>query len=86
MMAKLVYVLCGLTSILCAGLLYRRFCSTRTKLLFWSTWCFICLALSNVLLFVDLVVLPEVDLSVLRSAVMLAGLVLLLYGLIRESS
>lgn len=86
MMAKLVYVLCGLTSILCAGLLYRRFRSTRTRLLFWSTWCFVCLMLSNVLLFVDLVVLPEVNLSVLRSAVTLAGLVLLLYGLIRESS
>jgi len=79
-----VYVLCGLTSILCAGLLYRQFRSSRTSLLFWSTWCFICLAATNILLFVDLVMLPNTDLSVLRSSVTLAGMLMLLYGLIKE--
>ena len=84
MMAKIVYILCGLTSVLCAGLLYRRFRSTRGSLLLWSTWCFVCLALTNVLLFVDLIIFPAVDLSVLRSSITLAGMVMLLFGLIRE--
>jgi hydrogenase/urease accessory protein HupE len=84
MIAKIVYALCGLTSILCAGLLYRHYCSTRAKLLFWSTCCFVGLALANILLFVDLIILPNINLSVLRSAVTLAALVMLLYGLIRE--
>jgi hydrogenase/urease accessory protein HupE len=84
MMAEIVYILCGLTSILCAALLFRQFRSTRTSLLFWSTWCFVCLALTNVLLYVDLVLLPNTDLSVLRSSVTLVGMLMLLYGLIRE--
>lgn len=83
MMAEIVYILCGMTSILCAGLLYRRYRSTRALLLFWSTWCFVCLALTNVLLFVDLIILPAIDLSVLRSVITLAGLIMLLYGFIR---
>ncbi len=84
MMAEIVYVLCGLTSILCASLLYRRYRATRGLLLFWSTWCFLCLALTNILLFVDLILLPAIDLSVLRSVVTLAGLIMLLYGFIRN--
>jgi hypothetical protein len=86
MIAEIVYILCGLTSVLCAGLLYRRFRSTRTPLLFWSMCCFICFAATNILLFVDLEMLPAVDLSALRSAFTLAGVIMLLYGLIRERS
>jgi Family of unknown function (DUF5985) len=84
MMAETVYILCALTSILCAGLLFRQFRSTRASLLFWSTCCFACLALTNVLLFVDLVLLPDIDLSELRHSVTFAGMGMLLYGLIRE--
>ena len=85
-MAQVVYILCGLTSILCAVLLYRQHRLRRGGLLFWSTWCFLCLAATNVLLYVDLVVLPQVDLSTVRSAITLAGMMMLLYGMIRESS
>jgi len=86
MIAKFVYILCGLTSILCAGLLFRRFYATQSALLFWSTCCFGCLALTNVMLFIDLVLIPAVDLSPVRGAVALVGVVMLLYGLIREHS
>ena len=86
MMAEIVYTLCGLASLLCAGLLYRQFRATQVRLLVWSTWCFACLALANILLFVDLIVLPSVDLSLLRSTVTLAGLAMLLYGLIQARS
>jgi len=72
MIAEIVYVLCGLTSILCAALLFRRFGASRTPLLFWSTCCFVCLATTNVLLFLDLVIFPSVDLSIWRSSLTLA--------------
>jgi hypothetical protein len=84
MMAQIVYVLCGLTSVLCAGLLYRQYRSSCAPLLFWSTWCFVCLALTNVLLFVDLVLFPEIDMLYVRSVLTLTGMLMLIYGLIRE--
>jgi hypothetical protein len=43
----------------------------------WSSLCFVGLAINNVLLFVDLVFLPNVDLSVVRSITALIALVLL---------
>jgi hydrogenase/urease accessory protein HupE len=85
-MAPTVYILCGLTSLACAWLLFRQFRRTRGGLLFWSTLCFVCLAITNVLLFVDLVLLPNVDMSVLRSAITLMGMLMLLFGLIRQST
>lgn len=84
-MAELVYLLCGATSTMCAVLLLRSFRTSRAKLLFWSALCFVGLALNNVLLFVDLVVVPQVDLSLLRSGIALAAMVVLLAGLIWES-
>lgn len=85
-MAPTVYLLCALTSIGCVVLLFRQYRFTGGRLLWWSGWCFLCLALTNVLLFVDLVMLPEQDLSVLRSSLTLAGMAMLLYGLIRETT
>jgi hypothetical protein len=86
MIPQLVYILCGLTSIVCALLLFRQYRVKRGGLLFWSTLCFVCFAITNVLLFVDLVMFPQVDLSVVRNAITLAGMMMLLYGLIREST
>jgi Family of unknown function (DUF5985) len=85
-MEQAIYILCGLTSVACAFLLFRQFRVTKGRLLFWATLCFVCLAITNILLFIDLVILPERDLSVLRNAITLAGLLMLLYGLIREST
>ena len=85
-MPKLVYILCALTSMACAVLLYRQHRRTPGPLVFWSTGCFICFALTNILLFVDLIVLPQIDLSVIRSSLTLAGMVMMLYGLIRQET
>jgi hypothetical protein len=82
--AEIVYILCALTSFLCAFLLFRQYRSSRSHLLFWSTCCFVCLAGANTLLFVDIVVLPDIDLALWRSSITLAALLMLLYGLIRE--
>ncbi|HUI60922.1 MAG TPA: DUF5985 family protein [Steroidobacteraceae bacterium] len=84
-MAELVYALCAITSILCAILLLRGYRSSRTRLLFWASLCFVGFALNNVLLFVDLVVLPQVDLFLWRTVPALVGVVLFIYGLIWES-
>lgn len=84
-MPELVYVLCALTSVLCAGLLLRSYRANRSRLLLWSTLCFIGLALNNILLFVDLVIVPELDMSLVRAGASLVALVLLTIGLIWES-
>jgi hypothetical protein len=67
-MGELVYALCALTSALCAALLIRSYREHRTSLLLWSALCFIGLAATSALLFVDLVIVPEADLSVLRAS------------------
>ncbi len=85
-MAELVYLLCAATSITCAVLLVRAYRGSRTKLLLWSGLAFVGLAANNVLLFVDLVLLPtSIDLSVWRNVVALAALAVLLFGLVWES-
>ena len=84
-MPELVYVLCALTSVLCAGLLLRSYRANRSRLLLWSTLCFVGLAINNILLFVDIVLVPDVDLRWLRSGSALTALGLLTIGLIWES-
>ena len=84
MMAGAVYVLCALTSLLCAALLLRSFAAKRVRLLLWGGLCFAVLVLHNVLLFVDLVIFPDVDLSIPRDLTALFAVSLLLYGLVWE--
>jgi hypothetical protein len=84
-MAALVYILCFLTSLICAVLLLRGYVQSRARLLLWSGLCFVGLALNNGLLFLDRIVFPNTDLFVLRSMPALLGLLLLLYGLIWEA-
>ena len=83
-MAAFVYILCALTSVVCAALLLRSSRRNPNRLLFWSGNSFIALALANILLFVDLVVVQDRDLIILRNVVTLTGVAMLLYGLIWE--
>jgi hypothetical protein len=84
MTPAVVYALCALTSLACAALLLRAFRRTRMRLLLWSCISFGGLALNNVLLFVDLVVVPTIDLSVVRAGTALLALMILLFGLAWE--
>jgi hypothetical protein len=78
MIAEAVYLLCMLTSLFCAGLLFRSYRAQHSRLLLWSTLCFMGLAINNALLVIDLLVLPGIDLQVWRAAIgFLSGLVLL---------
>lgn len=85
-MASVVYALCALTSVLCAVLLWRAYRASRARLLLWSSLSFIGLACNNLLLFLDLVVLPSVDLSLYRSLVAAVSVMVLLLGLIWDSN
>ena len=82
--AATVYLLCLLTSAACAWLLVRSYLKSRTKLLLWSAACFVMLALNNLFVVADVVILPGFDLTLLRSLSALAGVGLLLYGFISE--
>jgi hypothetical protein len=84
-MATLVYFLCAATSIGCAVLLMRSWRRSRIRLLLWSALGFTGLAVNNVLLFVDRVLVQDTDLLMLRDLSGLAALAVLLFGLIWES-
>ena len=45
-MAEVVYILCAATSLGCALMLLRGYRKLRTPLLFWSSACFVCFALT----------------------------------------
>lgn len=84
-MAEAVYLLCAATGVACAVLLLRAHARTGTRLLLWSGLCFAGLALNNIVLVVDLIIVPEIDLSTWRLVPAAAGIVLLLFGLVWES-
>ena len=84
-MAETVYLLCAVTSAACALLLLRAYRRTGTSLLLWSGLCFVGLALNNSILVVDLILVPDVDLSTGRLVPAAAGVALLLYGLVWRS-
>jgi hypothetical protein len=84
-MAEAVYILCALTSLACAVLLLRSYFRSGMRLLLWSGLCFVGLAISNMVLFVDLVIMPGMDLSLWRSSIALVGVATLLYGLIWDA-
>lgn len=84
-MGPAVYILSSLTFASCAILLLRGYWRMKQRLLLWSSLCFFGLALSNLLLFLDLVILPDVDLYLYRLVTAATAMLLLLYGLIWES-
>jgi hypothetical protein len=84
MIALLVYILCALTSTACALLLWRAYRRSGARVLLWSTLAFGALAANNALLVVDLVVVPAVDLALVRALASFGSVGLLLFGLLWE--
>lgn len=84
-MATGIYLLCAFTALLCAWLLLASYRRSNYQLLLWSGLCFVGLTVNNVLLIIDKVMLPAVDLSIWRSSTALLAMVILLYGLIWEA-
>jgi len=83
--AEAVYILCFLTSVAVALLLLRGYAKTRARILLWSGLGFLGLCLNNLLLIFDILVVPGVDMSMARGIPALAGLAILIYGLIFDS-
>ena len=84
-MLILIYGLCAATSTGCALLLLRGYRTSRARLLFWAALCFAGLALNNILVFVDEILLPlTIDLSLIRALPALFGVAVFIYGLIWE--
>jgi hypothetical protein len=82
----ILFLIALLTSLACTVFLFRAYVQKRLPILMWSAFCFVGLTLNNLLLFVDLVLLPAtIDLRMVRHLAALTGLLFLLYGFIRES-
>ncbi len=77
-----VYLLCAATALGCTVLLLRGYRRSGTRLLLWCGIFFLSMTLENLVLFADVVTGPTIDLSTLRRAMPLIGVLLLLYGLV----
>jgi hypothetical protein len=84
-MTGIVYLLCAATCLLCAVMLFRGYARTGVRLLLWSGLCFVALMLENIMLYVDVVVVPSVSLVIVRKIPGLIGVMLLLFGLVWDS-
>ncbi len=81
-MEGIVYLLCAATAVSCSVLLFRGFRRSGTRLLLWCALFFLSLALENVILFIDLVIVPNTDLFAIRTSIALIGVTFFLVGLI----
>jgi hypothetical protein len=81
---EVIYSLCLATSAACAALLVRSYARSRQPLLLWSAIAFTLLALNNLLVVLDMVVLTSLDFSLLRQGTSLAAVLVLIYGFIWE--
>jgi hydrogenase/urease accessory protein HupE len=83
-MAPASYIFGFLVTLCCGILLARAYAAGRKRLLLWSAVCFFGLSITDLLVFVDLVLLPNVNLYLLRLLVATGSMLILLYGLIWE--
>lgn len=77
-----VYMLCFLTAAFCAFLLARSYARTGMRLLLWSGLCFGFLAANSFVVIVDLLIVPDANLTIVRNSLSLAGISVLLFGFI----
>lgn len=78
----IVYILCFLASSACAWLLGRSYLRTRTRLLLWSSISFVLLAGNNLVLVLDVLVFPDINLRIGRLLLSLSAVLVLLFGFI----
>jgi hypothetical protein len=85
MLQLTVNILGTLTVGLCAVLLLRAYARVRKRLLLWCGLCFTGLTISNALLIVDLLLLPDTSIYTQRLLVAAGSMLAILYGLVFES-
>ena len=80
-----LYSVAILTSLGCTVLLARGYRERKYSLLLWSAICFGFLTLNNVLLFVDMLLVPDIDLRLWRLVAALTGVLSMLYAFVWDS-
>lgn len=83
-MAGIIYTLCTITAFACAWMLLKNYMKQKHRILLWGGLCFSGLFINNLLLVIDRLVLPNIDLSMFRLITGLISLLFLIYGLIWE--
>jgi hypothetical protein len=83
--ASLASLLGVLVMLLCGSALLRAYWRTRTRLLLWSGLCFLGLAASNVVAFLDMAFDIVPDLYPLRLLLAAGAMTLLMFGLVGDS-
>ena len=84
-MSAFIYTLCASTAFVCTWLLLRAYRSRSNRLLFWCGVFFGIQTLNNLMLILDKLIFPQIDMSVWRHTIALVAIVLLLYGLIMRT-
>lgn len=77
-----VYLLCFATSAACAILLARSYLASRARLLLWSSICFFFLAGNNLVVVIDMLLIPDISLRLLRLVLALCAVSVLLFGFV----
>jgi hypothetical protein len=80
-----VYSLCLVTSVVCAALLVRAWRRSRSRLLAWSAVAFVFLALNNLFVVLDMVLVKELDFTPERQVTALLAACVLIYAFIWEA-
>ncbi|MDP2315943.1 MAG: DUF5985 family protein [Pseudomonadota bacterium] len=81
-MTLLVYLLCLITALGCAAVLFGAYIRTRAPLLFLAGMCFVGLAANDALVLIDVYVIPGTSLLRARRVVGFVAVALMLAGLI----
>jgi len=84
-MGAIIYALCALTALICAYLLLQAYWRGGYRLLLWSGLCFAGLTINNLLLVLDKLVFPDMDLSIWRTSAAVVAMTVLLYGLVWDT-
>lgn len=84
-MPGLVYILCAITSLASAFLLWRAARGSASRLLMWSWLCFVGMAINNILLYVDAAP-NNFQVQTPANIAALASVLVLLVGLIWDAT
>jgi len=85
-MPGLVYILCAITSLASAFLLWRASRGSASRLLLWSCLCFVGMAVNNLLLFADAATPDDIRIVIPANIAALASVLVLLIGLIWDAT
>lgn len=81
----IIFLLCLIASAACATLLVRSYLRTRARLLLWTAVCFVLLAVNNLVVVLDVLLLPAIELLPIRLLASLSAVSVLLVGFIWEA-